>query len=252
MSKKTTEEALKILQKCAVEGLIVRIPDELLDRNIYTEVKGHLELIGGKWKGGKTKGFIFEEDPAELLAALTNEINRVEFEDISCRKVDLVSIKKASLKDDLFLTVEYQEKVTDGTNKVKKECTAPVHDDLKACFRRLDIHLARMADQYNEESLLDEHAISCKGFSIGGSDESEGVTLSGGRVLENGKYMNITTPFYKYADSDSYAYLDELGEIIEATTSEVKQYLFEGKHQPDKQLSLFDQEHDQNLVEEEM
>ena len=47
-----------------------------------------------------------------------------------------VTIKKAKIKDNSYLEVEYSEVVKDGTNSVKKDCTAPVHDDLRRSFRR--------------------------------------------------------------------------------------------------------------------
>lgn len=65
----TTQE---VLQQCTVEGMVVKLPDIKLDRKEYTDVKRSLELIGGKWHGGKTQGFVFEQDPAELLAQLAN------------------------------------------------------------------------------------------------------------------------------------------------------------------------------------
>lgn len=65
-------EAQAILQSCTVEGLIVKLPPERLDRNVYAEVKKALELIGGKWKGGKTYGFVFKADPTDLLQQIAN------------------------------------------------------------------------------------------------------------------------------------------------------------------------------------
>lgn len=62
----------KILQQCIVEGNIVKLPNIQLDRNKYLEVKKALELIGGKWKGGKVMGFVFDENPTELLAQIAN------------------------------------------------------------------------------------------------------------------------------------------------------------------------------------
>ena len=47
----------EVLQKCTIEGNIVKLPNVQLDRNEYLEVKKALELIGGKWKGGKVFGF---------------------------------------------------------------------------------------------------------------------------------------------------------------------------------------------------
>jgi len=63
-------DAKEILQKCTVDGLIVRLPDIGLERKLYIQVKNALDLIGGTWKGGKTQGFVFKEDPTELLAKI--------------------------------------------------------------------------------------------------------------------------------------------------------------------------------------
>jgi len=42
---KTKEQ---ILQTCTIEGNVVKLPSEQLDRNLYIEVAKSLELIGGK------------------------------------------------------------------------------------------------------------------------------------------------------------------------------------------------------------
>ena len=63
----TTQE---ILQACTISDLVVKLPDQKLDRKQYLEVAKALELIGGKWKGGKTQGFVFVLDPTELLAQI--------------------------------------------------------------------------------------------------------------------------------------------------------------------------------------
>lgn len=62
----------EILQKCRVDGNIVRLPEGQLDRKLYQEVAKALELIGGKWVGKKTMGFVFNEDPTDLLAQIAN------------------------------------------------------------------------------------------------------------------------------------------------------------------------------------
>lgn len=69
-----------ILEQCSVDGNIVRLPAIQLDRDLYLEVKKALELIGGKWKSGKTQGFVFKEDPSEYLSKLCNG------EDINLKK----------------------------------------------------------------------------------------------------------------------------------------------------------------------
>lgn len=61
-----------VLKQCTVDGNIVKLPDTQLDRKVYLEVKKSLELIGGKWKGRPVFGFVFSEDPTELLKELVN------------------------------------------------------------------------------------------------------------------------------------------------------------------------------------
>lgn len=60
----TTEE---VLQQCIVEGNNVKLPSVQLDRKQYLDVAKSLELIGGKWKGGKVSAFVFPADPSHLL-----------------------------------------------------------------------------------------------------------------------------------------------------------------------------------------
>lgn len=66
----------EILQKCTVEGTVVKLPPGQLDRKIYMEVAKKLELIGGKWVGRKTMGFVFQTDPTDLLEQIANGENR--------------------------------------------------------------------------------------------------------------------------------------------------------------------------------
>jgi hypothetical protein len=68
----TTSEAQAVLKQCIVQGNVVKLPDGQLDRKLYADVKKALELIGGKWKGGKTYGFVFQKDPTELLEQIAN------------------------------------------------------------------------------------------------------------------------------------------------------------------------------------
>ena len=66
----TTKE--EVLQKCTIEGNIIKLPNTQLDRKLYQEVAKSLELIGGKWKGGKVYGFVFQTDPTDLLEEIVN------------------------------------------------------------------------------------------------------------------------------------------------------------------------------------
>lgn len=62
----------EILKGCTVEGNIVKLPNILMERKLYQDVAKSLELIGGKWKGGKIAGFVFNTDPSDLLFEIAN------------------------------------------------------------------------------------------------------------------------------------------------------------------------------------
>lgn len=61
-----------VLKDCLIEGNIVKLPDVQLDRKLYMEVAKAIELIGGKWKGGKVAGFVFQTDPTDLFTEIQN------------------------------------------------------------------------------------------------------------------------------------------------------------------------------------
>lgn len=69
-------EAIDILKECTVSGNVVTLPPGQFDRKLYQEVAKKLELIGGKWKGGKVMGFVFQDDPTELLAQIASGEDR--------------------------------------------------------------------------------------------------------------------------------------------------------------------------------
>jgi phospholipid N-methyltransferase len=62
----------EVLQNCTVQGNIIKLPTGQLERKLYLEVAKSLELIGGKWKGGKVFGFVFPSDPTKLLEQIAS------------------------------------------------------------------------------------------------------------------------------------------------------------------------------------
>jgi hypothetical protein len=69
---KTTVAVEQILQQCTVQGKIVKLPGIQLERKTYLDVAKEINQIGGKWKGGKVSGFVFEQDPTELLLQIAS------------------------------------------------------------------------------------------------------------------------------------------------------------------------------------
>jgi hypothetical protein len=129
-----------------------------------------------------------------------------------------VTIKKATIKDGLFLAVKFEENTPSGTNSVSKDCTAPIHDDLRKAFQGLDEHLAEICHQYNETGAIDTENISCNGVAFGGGNgDSGGVTLIGSRHLDDGNVVNLTSPFKKY--SDGYSGMAELNELTDTASA---------------------------------
>jgi len=76
MAKELSDEALTWLQGCTIEGLVVKLPENGYNKSVYQEVNGRLELIGGKWKGGKIAGFVFQHEPTDLLAEVSQGVKR--------------------------------------------------------------------------------------------------------------------------------------------------------------------------------
>ncbi len=60
--------ALAVLRGATFDGLKLFLPPGQLERSLYEEVNEVLSRLGGKWKGGKTKAHLFEEDPREDLS----------------------------------------------------------------------------------------------------------------------------------------------------------------------------------------
>lgn len=157
-----------------------------------------------------------------------------EFEQISksiINELPTITIKKAKIKNDV-LEVEYTEEINGNSNTVKKECEALVHDDLKSAFVALDEHLVALCEQNAE--------CTCTGFSIGGHDEHEGVTLIGRRELANNRILNLVSPFTKFNDEFApYSGSSDMENAIALCKEEIQKYLFEGKIKSEtKQIEL--------------
>jgi len=57
----------EILEKSIISENVLKLPDFQIDRTLYMQVKKTIEKLGGKWKGGKVFGFVFQEDPTKLI-----------------------------------------------------------------------------------------------------------------------------------------------------------------------------------------
>ncbi|MCA6513910.1 MAG: hypothetical protein IM569_13730 [Chitinophagaceae bacterium] len=165
------------------------------------------------------------------------------------------TIKKSKLNSVGYLEVEFEQKVVSEENETftieaAQKCTWSPHNDLLVKLDALKPHLAVLCEQVEnmleitsyEVSFEAPHPILAKlkvtGFTIGGSDEHEGVTLIGRRVLAGNRVLNLVSPFAKWEDEhNGYEHSYELAVLINDLQGEVRLYL-EGKKAPAVQLSL--------------
>lgn len=154
-------------------------------------------------------------------------------------------------------------------NKVSIEGGHKVHQDMIEAMSRLNMHAAIICDQVKVagkgkgQSHVGENGsiitipvklepgdittlgrITVYGISIGGDEEKPGVVLSMKRKLENGKVIVINTPFTEFGQENGYKYRNKLSEDVEICCQEALAYL-EGKHAPDPQLAMFEEEQKQ-------
>lgn len=156
-------------------------------------------------------------------------------------------IEKVSLKGDRCdITFKERYKVANFSNEVAKKCEQIVHEDLREAFRALRSFLITITEQpeaslFNAANIDDEPEEKMEqeimkyivtGYTVGGSGESEGVTLIGQKILKSGQVLNLVAPFTKYCDDtnvDAYPYAAELSIAITRCNYEVHEYLFNEK-----------------------
>jgi hypothetical protein len=137
MTQKTTQ-VIEILKKCKVEGYVIKLPQIRINRNEYVDVKKQLELIGGKWKGGKVFGFVFQTDPTDLLKQITNGKKRnikKEFQFFATPEklaTEIVEIADLKQHDTILEPSAGQGAIIKAINKV---C-----DVVPDCFELMDVN----------------------------------------------------------------------------------------------------------------
>lgn len=176
----------------------------------------------------------------------------------------IISIKQATLKGNLFIEVIYDEKLPNNiTNTIKRNSTAPVHQDLINAFSELDVHLAIICEEVeittdkkledikaglkefretqNEDLFGNKVLEKCASFhsnfyKIVGSGSNEGCIIGGNKQLTTGQHVGLMTPYTKY--NDEYKFGDQLGEVISAIDYEIQQFILHGKQAPAAQQEL--------------
>lgn len=152
-----------------------------------------------------------------------------------------IKIMKAKLnptKKGTGLIISFEE-TDDKGNKVTGPAethTAIIQQEILEQFDRMAIHFAIMSGYIKASQVEDiaapdpslSESFTVKQFSIGGeeSEGTDGVTLSGSKILPNGKSHNFNTPFYRFNEGDAsrYAYMDDLVACLTVLESEIIAY----------------------------
>jgi phospholipid N-methyltransferase len=94
-------------EQCSVSGNVIKLGSAQLSREDYLQVKKLLESRGGKWKGGKMSGFVFDSDAGAIYDSicsgdLENKKNVYQFfptpDEIADRMVEKLDVQ---LKEDM-------------------------------------------------------------------------------------------------------------------------------------------------------
>jgi len=151
----------QVLQQCTVDGLVVKLPDTQLERKLYQEVAKALELIGGKWKGGKVFGFVFATDPTDLLYQIANGEARnlkKEFQFFATPKEladEMVELANLCDTDEILEPSAGQGAIIKAINKV---CAATPD-----CFELMDVNRAILQKSGLSFNLIGDDFFTHKG-----------------------------------------------------------------------------------------
>ena len=165
------------------------------------------------------------------------------------RKVSKVKIIKNG-----FAEIEYEEtkiilvegKPVEKVSKYKFEGQNLPHPDLMEALNHLRGHLALLCSQLDGKKpelnkLEDDEAFinlfKVTGLSLGGTGDSEGVTIIGTKKIKRG-VLNLVTPFTRFMDeNDPYEYESELNALSIHVFDEANYHLDDKIH-PDVQLKI--------------
>ncbi|WP_129714642.1 hypothetical protein [Pedobacter sp. SYP-B3415] len=160
-------------------------------------------------------------------------------------------IVKASITADMVVeNIGLMETMEGRAHREHKgiKCDWIAHEDLVNAFKALTPHVALICELPEAEGagLEDEfESLTVKGFSIGGEEDHEGITITATRILVSGLTMNINTPFVKWTDG-SYLHITDLASAAYQLQEEVNLY-YQGKQAPKRQLEMFADEMEAEL-----
>jgi hypothetical protein len=142
---------------------VVKLPNIQLDRKLYQEVAKALELIGGKWKGGKIFGFVFQSDPTDLIYEISNGEKRnlkkeFQFFETPQKLADkLVGLAGINNNDTILEPSTGQGAIIRAINKVT--------DVVPDCYELMDVNKIILNKSDLRFNLIGDNFLDNKGLS---------------------------------------------------------------------------------------
>lgn len=136
----------------------------------------------------------------------------------------------------LIISFEATDDKGDKVTGPAETHSAIVQPEITDEFDRMKVHFAIMSGYIKagdvEDIAMPDPALvesfTVKQFSIGGSpdDGTDGVTLSGSKILPNGKAHNFNTPFYRFTEGEAsrYTFMDDLVACLSNLETEIIAY----------------------------
>jgi methylase of polypeptide subunit release factors len=196
-------ETTTILQNCIVDGHVIKLPPGQLERNEYLSVKKTLELIGGKWKGGKVAGFVFSTDPTELLAEIATGAKR------NLKKEFQFFATPEALADEMVLlaNVDYGLDILEpsaGQGAIVKAINKRLPNQIVDCYELMEVNRKILGGIHTVRIQGDDFLAHASGFKFYD------------RIIAN-------PPFNKNQDIDHirhmYAFLKPKGVLVSASST---------------------------------
>lgn len=201
------QQVINILQKCSVDGLLIKLPAGQLDRELYQVVAKQLQLIGGRWKGGKTQGFLFKEDPTDYLAKLCagESINlKKEFQffatpdEVADRLVELACIEPGHI---VLEPSAGQGAIIKAIHRVDPDIEIDCYEliDLNRAFLEKLKNITIVGKDFikEEKTIIYDRIIANPPFSK--NQDIEHVTEMYDRLEDGGRLVSIMSNHWRFA-----------------------------------------------------
>lgn len=223
-------EVQEVLQGCVINENIIKLPEVTLDRKEYLAVKKALEGIGGKWKGGKIAGFVFKEDPTELLARVTGgeKVNlKKEFQFFATPDVladRLVRYAGVEESDSILEPSAGQGAIVDAINRVvpnkKVDCYELMPTNQKILFTNSSV-IFRGAD-FLESNTSERYDKIIANPPFTKNQDIKHIREMYKRLSVGGKLVSIASEHYLHSSNSLETKFQEWLDAVEAIVSEVK------------------------------